>query len=307
LLNPLLPSQHGETAAYDLLVFRRLTQPPAGWDAMSAPTGPTPVTAAGTEAAALTPVDTQAVGFAVFDRVVLSVHPAGCSLLEGQRQKLLQAPPVGRDPASRLPSEPADLMLRLLNTMVDGYLDLRRVLTRDMDRWQTALLSPRAAPDDWQPLLRSRLVLHQLDELCEGQRAAIQDWIEAIKTWRLPDSPAGRVAREQLLVRSQDVREHVERVIHHIDRLERSAETAVQLHFSLQSNRTNDSMRTLTALTAVFLPLNLVTGFFGMNFEFLPLIHNSHGLWWALLAMAVMATVLGTVLWRRRGLARRRR
>jgi magnesium transporter len=26
-------------------------------------------------------------------------------------------------------------------------------------------------------------------------------------------------------------------------------------------------MRTLTVLTAIFLPLNLVTGFFGMNFD----------------------------------------
>ena len=71
---------------------------------MSAPTVPTPLTAAGAEAAALTPVDTQAVGFAVFDRVVLSVHPAGCSLLEGQRQKLLQAPPWDVTPRAACPA-----------------------------------------------------------------------------------------------------------------------------------------------------------------------------------------------------------
>jgi len=47
-------------------------------------------------------------------------------------------------------------------------------------------------------------------------------------------------------------------VIHHVRRLEHSAETAVQMHFSAQSNRANDIMRTLTALTAIFLPLNLI-------------------------------------------------
>ena len=67
---------------------------------------------------------------------------------------------------------------------------------------------------------------------------------------------------------------------HRSGRLEQSAETAVQMHFSAQSNRTNDIMRTLTALTAVFLPLNLITGFFGMNFEFMPVIHTSTGFWW---------------------------
>jgi Mg2+ and Co2+ transporter CorA len=47
-------------------------------------------------------------------------------------------------------------------------------------------------------------------------------------------------------------------------------------------------MRTLTAVTAVFLPLNLVTGFFGMNFEFMPMIHNSYGFWWAVGLMALL-------------------
>jgi Mg2+ and Co2+ transporter CorA len=38
-----------------------------------------------------------------------------------------------------------------------------------------------------------------------------------------------------------------------VDRLERSAETAVQMHFNLESNRANDVMKTLTAVTAIFL------------------------------------------------------
>ena len=80
-------------------------------------------------------------------------------------------------------------------------------------------------------------------------------------------------------MRSRDVLEHIERVLTHVRRLESSAETAVQMHFSAQSHRTNSIMRTLTVLTAIFLPLNLVTGFFGMNFEGLPLIHSATGFW----------------------------
>ena len=34
-----------------------------------------------------------------------------------------------------------------------------------------------------------------------------------------------------------------------------SAETTVQMGYSVQSNRTNDIMRTLNALTSIFLPL----------------------------------------------------
>jgi Mg2+ and Co2+ transporter CorA len=63
-------------------------------------------------------------------------------------------------------------------------------------------------------------------------------------------------------------------------------------------------MRTLTVLTAIFLPLNLITGFFGMNFDSLPLIHRQSGIWWAVGSMSVVAVALVAVFWRKRYLAR---
>ncbi|MBL8340051.1 MAG: magnesium transporter CorA, partial [Rubrivivax sp.] len=76
--------------------------------------------------------------------------------------------------------------------------------------------------------------------------------------------------------------------------------TVVQMHFSAQSHRTNDIMRTLTALTAVFLPLNLITGFFGMNFEFMPLIHTHLGFWVAAGLMAAVGVGLAVFFRRKR-------
>ena len=76
------------------------------------------------------------------------------------------------------------------------------------------------------------------------------------------------------------------------------------MHFSVQSHRTNDIMRTLTALTAVFLPLNLIAGIFGMNFEFVPLVHQQNGFWWAMGTMAAIALALLALFWRKRYLAR---
>ena len=195
-------------------------------------------------------------------------------------------------------------MLRIINQIVDGFLELRRTLTHQLDHWQTELINPRTRFNNWSSLLDTRLALHNLDEVCEDQRAAIQDWVEALKTWPDPDTPAGQRERDLLHVRSRDVLEHIERVVHHVRRLEQSAETAVQIHFSVQGSRTNDIMRTLTALTAIFLPLNLITGFFGMNFEFLPLIHSPKAFWWTLFAMVSIAVSTMLFFWRKRYLAR---
>ena len=97
--------------------------------------------------------------------------------------------------------------------------------------------------------------------------------------------------------------EHIQRVVHHLRQMEHGAESAVQIHFSAQSHRTNEIMRLLTALTALFLPLNLITGFFGMNFEFLPLIHSRIAMWVVLTMMLCIALVVVLVFWRKRYLA----
>ena len=311
LLNAQLPSRYDYTSQYDLLVFRRLAAlPPTAEPDHPEGAAVAPMRRSGPPV--LRRIDTSPVGFAMFDHVLLSVHPTDCTVRDAYAARLLATASTtdlheGRAspaPGVRQPSSTADLMLRVVNLMVDGYLDLRRDLTRQLDHWQNELLKPRARFVNWNSLLEARLSLHQLDEICEDQRTAVQNWIDELETWALPDSSAGQRDLDLLKVRSRDVLEHIERVVHHVRRLEQSTETAVQMHFSVQSNRTNDIMRTLTALTAVFLPLNLIAGIFGMNFEFLPLIHKQDGFWWALGSMTAIATALVALFWRKRYLAR---
>jgi magnesium transporter len=143
------------------------------------------------------------------------------------------------------------------------------------------------------------MTLHYLDEICEDQRVAIQDWSQSLEGWAASDTLQPQ-ALEHLKVRSRDILEHIERVVHHVNRLEQSTETTIQLHFNVQGNRTNEIMRTLTVLTAVFLPLNLITGFFGMNFEAFDFIHREDGLALTELFMLTLVVVMGVVFWRKR-------
>ena len=119
-----------------------------------------------------------------------------------------------------------------------------------------------------------------------------------------PPAMLSQAERDALVARANDVIEHIHRVISQVRRMEQGAEAAVQIHFSAQSHRTNAVMRTLTAITAIFLPLNLITGIFGMNFDVMPLQHQALGFWIALGAMAVLAAGVGLVFWRKRYLAR---
>ena len=95
----------------------------------------------------------------------------------------------------------------------------------------------------------------------------------------------------------------------HIDRVARSA--ALQLSkldylYSFYNARTNDKMNKmiyiLTIISAIFLPMNLVVGFFGMNTSGLPFAEGSSGTLDAVLLMLllVMATSAVILLWRKR-------
>ena len=304
LLNDQLTSQFDYTSWYDLLVFRRLA---AGTDAAQSAHGDSATVTANPAALTLASIDTSPVGFAVFDRLLLTVHPADCQVREFFANRLQQQTPAPEARNStRMPPNAADLALRMVNHMVDSYLALRRVLTRQLDQLQQELFSPQTSYQSWQRLLESRNGLHLLEDTCEDQRAAMTEWIDSLDELPPSTNPAVQRERELLRVRSRDVQEHVERVLTHVRRLESSAENAVQMHFSAQSNRTNEIMRTLTVLTAIFLPLNLVTGFFGMNFEGLPLIHSARGFWWTFGFMLILGMGLSWYFWRKRYLGRRR-
>lgn len=325
LRNAAHPSHYDYTSVYDLVVFRRLAtqaealaEPGAGVSPESQSVD-TPSVGSGRVRPAKAPpafrrIATRAVGFAIFDRLLISVHPDGCASATSFIERFLADARHSVDATTarnRIPNGPADLMLRMVNAMVDGYLELRRELTTQLEHWQTELLRADSNFQNWGALMAARSQLHLIEDLCDEQHDAMQEWLDTLRVQPPVPVPGADVATAQgqhdlLMARARDVIEHIGRVVHHVRRLEQSAETVVQIHFSVQGHRTNDIMRTLTAITAIFLPLNLITGFFGMNFEVFPFIHERNGLWWTLLTMAGIASALGLVFWRKRYLARTR-
>jgi magnesium transporter len=314
------PSHYDFTSIYDLIIFRRLATPAemlhesqheAAKDAYHSHAATLPASLRDKNEPHFKSISSKAVGFAVFDRLLITVHPRGCYAARNFVQRFIEDAKNSVDNASgrnRIPVNPADLALRMINVMVDSYLDLRKELSTQLEHWQAQLLKPSSRFNNWGALMKARSQLHVLEDLCDEQHDAIQEWLDTIQESPLStfhsDTAKAQGQRDQLTARARDVMEHISRVMHHARRLEQSAETVVQIHFSAQSNRTNDIMRTLTALTAIFLPLNLIAGIFGMNFEFLPFIHDKTGFWWAIGVMALTATALGLVFWRKRYLAR---
>jgi Mg2+ and Co2+ transporter CorA len=314
------PTAYDATSVYDLVIFRRLAMPDEFAHAPGSEAGELTGSGSGMGFAAelvrvFRHIDSRAVGFVVFDKLLVSVHPPACVTAKSYVQRFLAdiKLSVNVDPAdvntiavarTRVPQSPADLALRLINNMVDGYLGLRKDLAQAMEHAQTELLRNFPLPSMWNALMQARHRLQILQDLCEEQQDAMQEWLDTLRD--LPLSAFGAIVeaaqgrRDQLIARARDVMEHIDRVFSHARRLERAAETVVQIHFAAQSQRTNIVMQTLTAVTAIFLPLNFLTGFFGMNFEHLPLIHSAAGMWLTMVVMLAVAWGLVLYFMRRR-------
>lgn len=286
------PSYFDSTQDYAMVVFRKLALDVSG-EATEPPAEKRKIPVA------LTKMSTRQVTFLLMDRALVTVHAANSRTIEATLVRLLEhkARRDGNGHNGRQPASPEELMLRLLNTMVDQYLALRQPLTSQIDRWQRALLSPRHPFNDWSALLDARIELRKLDQLCEGQHDAIQELRDYLVDQHEP-SENGH-SRDLLLVRVNDIMEHIARVLNHARRLESTLESAVQIHFSAMAHRTSEIMRTLTVITALFMPLTLITGIFGMNFADMPLLKDKAGFWITMGIMAVIVVVL-LLLFRRK-------
>ncbi|KAK7408091.1 hypothetical protein QQX98_009746 [Neonectria punicea] len=91
-----------------------------------------------------------------------------------------------------------------------------------------------------------------------------------------------------------DVLDHCIMITEALQQLKQSSDNLISLIFNTISANQNESMKQLTTVTIIFLPLTFITGFFGQNFfeEGFPDIH--HGIWyfWACAVPTVVATIL---------------
>ena len=205
----------------------------------------------------------------------------------------------------KVPVTPLDLCLRLLNSIVDGYLDLRVPLTRRVEFWQQELLQGHRRFTRWNQLLQESMSFEQVENLCEEQIDALQELRdETVDDYAHLKQKKKAERRDIVLVRMDDLVSHVERIQKHTTRLRASIRAAMDLHFSAIANQTNENMRILAIITAIFAPLTLLTGIYGMNFEFIPGLKSPTG-FWSMLAVMLLTTGLLVYYFYRRHLVGR--
>jgi len=100
----------------------------------------------------------------------------------------------------------------------------------------------------------------------------------------------------------RDVYDHLVRINESIEGNRDLLGNALDAYLSAVGQRTNEIMKRLTILSAIFLPLAFVVGFFGQNFQNFPFLRDwvrSDRLMWAMVVIC-LATPAGMLAWFRR-------
>lgn len=279
---------------YDLLIFRKLITPDDqisnSEDALE-------------KHEQIFGLTTTPVSFITTSNFLITVRERGNHALEkyALRVQMIAAKPADEQNKPRkLASSALDLQLRLLNSMVDDYLDLRAPLTKRVEFWQQELLQGNRRFTRWQQLFQENMAFQQVENLCEEQIDVLQELRGEIIENHGHIKSKKRVEKQDIiLVRINDLVSHVERIQKYIVRLNTAIQSAIDLHFSAISNQTNENMRILAIITAVFAPLTLLTGVYGMNFDYIPGLKNPIGFWVMLSSMLICTIVLLIYFYRR--------
>lgn len=104
---------------------------------------------------------------------------------------------------------------------------------------------------------------------------------------------------ENILPFYRDVYDHLQRVSDLAENYRDLVGGLLDIHFSIIANRTNDVMKVMTIFSSIILPLSLIAGIYGMNFENMPELRTKNGYFIALGAMVVVAALLLFYFWRK--------
>ncbi|MGZ3420068.1 MAG: magnesium/cobalt transporter CorA [Polyangiales bacterium] len=171
----------------------------------------------------------------------------------------------------------------VLDRMVDDYVPLLDQLDQEVDSLEREVLAGETGGEILQRILGVKRQLQQLRRVAIHQKEVLH----RLGRGEFDEIPA------DLLPFVRDVYDHFVRVTDLADSYRDLVASTFEAHLSVQSNKMNAIMKTLTLVSTMFMPLTFIAGIYGMNFEHMPELKTHNGYF---VTLGVMALIAVTVL-----------
>jgi len=173
------------------------------------------------------------------------------------------------------------LAYALLDAVVDNYFIILEKLGDKIEAIEAELIkSPGQAT-----LQR----IYQLKREMIFLRNAVWPLREVVNSLGKHESP---LVLESTAPYLRDVYDHVIHIIDSVDIYREMLSSMLDLYLSSVSNRLNEVMKILTAISLIFMPLTFIVGVYGMNFKFMPELEWRYGYFYALVGMSAIGAAM---------------
>jgi magnesium transporter len=215
---------------------------------------------------------------------LVTVHSDPQPHLTDLRKRIEANPSTTKD-------QPAFLAYLVIDKIVDANFPVLDQLDNTIDELEDTIID-KADPEQLRTIYSLKHDITRLRQLLGAQRDLFQ---------RLISSSLGPDDRE-MGVYYRDVYDHIIRQYETVDSLRDLLTGAMDVYLSTVSNRLNVTMKTLTVIASLFLPLTFLTGFYGMNFAFLTqVLEPPYIAFWIGVGTMLIATGIQFWFFRRRG------
>jgi|CXWL01.1.fsa_nt_gi magnesium transporter len=177
---------------------------------------------------------------------------------------------------------PGHLFYQLCDEMIDRYFPIVDEIDDGLEKLEEEIFE-RPKPHQLVGLLELRRRLSTLRRVMLPHR-------QVFNHLATPGASDYIAAQDALYYR--DVMENVYRLGDAIDQQRDLVVSTKDTYLSAVGQRTNDIMKLLTLVSVILLPMSVLTGLYGMNFEVIPGAHEPSGFWWIVLGMTAIATGL---------------
>ncbi len=92
----------------------------------------------------------------------------------------------------------------------------------------------------------------------------------------------------------RDVKDHSLRILEITENVKEVIASALEVHLTISSQKSNEIMTILTMMTAIMLPMSLIAGLYGMNFKHIPLLEDNMGFYMSLSFMGITGLLMFT-------------
>ena len=151
------------------------------------------------------------------------------------------------------------LAYALIDTIVDNYFIILEKLGEKIEDIEEELVT--------NPAVETLQTIHSLKREMIFLRKSVWPLREVISRLERWESP---LIDKSLDIYLRDVYDHTIQVIDSIETFRDMLSGLLDIYLSSVSNRMNEIMKVLTIIATIAIPLTVITGIYGMNFQFMP-------------------------------------